>query len=71
MSIKWSFSIEDDARLAECGSKQPCSYDVKRADYKDQQKRENVYKSIHIKYMHHNELLICCVHATSGMASIF
>jgi len=46
MSSKVSFTIEEDILLAEFVREHPCLYDLKNANYKDQQIRDNVWKLI-------------------------
>ena len=38
--------MEEDIQLAECVREHPCLYDLKNANYKDQQIRDNVWKLI-------------------------
>lgn len=42
MSSKVPFTIEEDILLAESVREHPCLYDLKNANYKDQQIRDNV-----------------------------
>ncbi|XP_050526067.1 uncharacterized protein LOC126896916 [Daktulosphaira vitifoliae] len=40
------YTVEEDIQLAECVRAHPCLYDLKNANYKDQQIRDNVWKLI-------------------------
>lgn len=67
MPSKVLFSI-DDIQLAECVRKSPCSCDLKYADYKDQQMRDDLWKCISnilkkngliIQYINISKLFFC------------
>ncbi|KAL4148038.1 hypothetical protein QTP88_002342 [Uroleucon formosanum] len=57
MSSKVSFTVED-IKLVQCVREHPCLYDLKNANYKDQQIRDNVWKLISNNLNNKSEFLM-------------